>query len=724
MAHEYWLALRPDGFKGSGTAIDPYDASSPALFNSLMLKFATDNPSGRVCVHIGPGIFQVPARLAGIGLWTPGPHWRIVGAGKYATTLKVVNVPNDVVGVHPAIGGDVWYQYSEGFTLEDITIDCNIRAFKDLTCATGAIAVGGARTKIRRVRIIDFGTQTQANECFPLFTAGGDPRLPEPRNCEITDCIAERPSPNNTRETSVLAFSAGEFDDSGNVASGQRSIRGVMGYHRSCALRKNMVDSYYSVNQRQIKAITYVGTGATAATFQPHGRKVGDWVIISGALVADSLVNPFNGSFQVTSVSNPWMFSYNMPSEPAAEPTGTIWLGRFPCHVIDIQTISKQGGSGSWIITVTTSTPHFRTPGQNVVIINVRNETDPLVLSPLNGPHRVVDVQSPSIFRFALSVDPQDFSSNEAFIGTGQQGLTADGGTGAVVERNRVFGAIFAGPYHDTWHSKDIIVQKNYYYDVLAGIYQNMGGVSSAHDPTFPRYASGLTRGGSDNRTATLTAPFMHGLLAGQLVQVRNAFVTIPFNPPTNINSFNGFFFVDQVLTPYRFTYRMQADPGANADTTPATNQPVFGAVWQVGRMVCHGNIIELVSKNPYPSGRTFAIGMGANLTTPLPVFIFSELLIRRNFCRPADGATDLVASAVAASWFKNALVQKTVMSGLAIDPLGYYKIGTLKQLNNQTHGGRLVQARQHFFDTGAPAIDLNELQTQFDLSLTVSDQI
>jgi hypothetical protein len=323
MAGEYWLALRADGFEGEGSAVNPLDASSPSLFAALMQQFADDHPNGQVCIHIGPGIFQVPARRPGIGMWYPRKNWRMVGAGKYATTLKVVGaLPNYPFEMQSAIASDIWQEYADGFTLEDLTIDCNMRGHKDLACAMGALHLAGTRVKLRRVRVIDFGSEVN-HECFPVYTAVAGERFPEPRNCQITDCIIEQPSPNNVRETSILAIAGGENAD------------GKAFYHRSCLMRKNRIDCDYSLEQRQIKDISFTGTSAAARTFQPHNRKVGDWITVSGALVADPaeidpLRNPFNGSFQVTGVPGAYEFSYIMAAVPVAEPTGTMWLGRFP----------------------------------------------------------------------------------------------------------------------------------------------------------------------------------------------------------------------------------------------------------------------------------------------------------------------------------------------------------------------------------------------------------
>jgi hypothetical protein len=718
MAGEYWLALRADGCKGQGTASDPLDASSPFLFGALMKKFADDNPNGQVCIHIGPGIFQVPAHRPLAGSWRPHAGWRMVGAGKYATTLKVTNALADYHEMQVAVGNDVWQHTAEGFTIEDLTIDCNMRGHKDMLITLGAIYLGGSRTKVRRVRVFDFGTERD-KECFPINMAQAVSALPEPRDCQINDCLIEHPSPNNVRETTVLGYGSGDGDDNGNPAQGQPSIRGKMFFHRSCLMRKNRIDCDYSVDPRQIKEIRFTGTSATARTFQPHNRKVGDWVLVSGALVADSLENPYNGSFQLTAVPGAHEFSYTMQSNPGVEPTGTMWLNRFSSHLVDVENITP-AGNGPWIITLTTRTPHFRVPGDNVVVQNVRKEDGQF--SPISivdnhvAWHKIIDVLSPTTFRFAMLIDPQaPLNWSVAMIGVSFQAWGVNGGVAALGERNRVFGAWAGGPYTDTFSTKDMTVQKNYYYNVIGAVNQNMGGVSEVpFDDPNKRYADTLTRGDADGKTATLTAPFVHGLVAGQLVRVTNAHVSDNISP-----AFNGFFVVEKVPSPKSFAYRMTADPGLNADTNDPEKLPIFGAVWQIGRIICHRNTIELVAKNPQPSGRTYGFAIGNN--TPVdPFYIFRDLLVRGNFVRPADGAIDEVTTAVGANWVENMIVQRNVFSGLAADPLGYHQIGTVYHFNNQTNAGRLVQARLRFPYTLAPSVDLNQLETEVDLALTV----
>ena len=67
------------------------------------------------------------------------------------------------------------------------------------------IGVAGNDIFVRRVRVINWGTQTplfeygaspRALECFPIFI-GGD--------AIIEDCILEQPNPNNARESTCLS---------------------------------------------------------------------------------------------------------------------------------------------------------------------------------------------------------------------------------------------------------------------------------------------------------------------------------------------------------------------------------------------------------------------------------------------------------------------------------------------------------------------------------------
>src|SRR5712664_3981257 len=97
---EVWLALRADGAANipstptSGTAADPYDASSPTLFSDRMNSFQPNT-----IIHLCPGVFQtfgyVSVTCPGpANTWQPKSGQKIIGAGMFATTLKVVGATN------------------------------------------------------------------------------------------------------------------------------------------------------------------------------------------------------------------------------------------------------------------------------------------------------------------------------------------------------------------------------------------------------------------------------------------------------------------------------------------------------------------------------------------------------------------------------------------------------------------------------------------------------
>src|SRR5690348_2212222 len=113
--NEFWIAMRTDGYTGSGAPSDPYDGSSPACFDNLMLSFP-DN----VTIHLGPGVFQT----GGTSVWNPKNGWKLVGAGIDVTIIKLVLKPTTAVpGEYWAIGTG---NYIDGFEASDFTVDCNL----------------------------------------------------------------------------------------------------------------------------------------------------------------------------------------------------------------------------------------------------------------------------------------------------------------------------------------------------------------------------------------------------------------------------------------------------------------------------------------------------------------------------------------------------------------------------------------------------------------------
>ena len=145
-----------------------------------------------------------------------------------------------------------------------------------------------------------------------------------------------------------------------------------------------------------------------------------------------------------------------------------------------------------------------------------------------------------------------------AMIGPGFQALSADGGTGALVENNRIYHNRI-GFYHDTWATKDLTIRKNYFYAVAVGIYQAMGGRTS-------REGSSLTRNGT---VATFTSQKPHGLSTGQTVVISGAVVYGSYS-----NAFNSSYQITK-LSNTSFQYTMASDPSTNASGSPVFTTPL-----------------------------------------------------------------------------------------------------------------------------------------------------
>jgi hypothetical protein len=543
---DVWIALRTDGAQGAGTESDPYDGSTAATFDALMRALPGDT-----AIHLGRGVFETHGFSPNVAAsWQPKSGQKIIGSGIDVTVLKLVNAS---VAGNPywVIGGD-YNHFLAAFEASDLTLDCNLdgqvvpgHTFPPVTC--GAISLAGKHMRIRRIRAINFGTLTNL-ECFVLGSAGAHADNVaagnESTDCVIEDCIVERPAINNGLVTCI------------NMSAAENPSTGLMGFHRACAVRNCVIDCEYKLNPVPITGITFSGTTATATTLVPHGRAANDWVRVAGAMVNGSADNPFNGSFKIASATAT-TFQYNMASAPSAVPTGDIWLDRFPSHLVAVTNISK-AGTGPFTITVTTATPHFRAPGNSVVV----NQSVP---AAFNGSFEVTEVPTPTQLRYVLASDPGTWSrTGLEFVGVAYQAISNDGGTAAVVEGNRIFNTRIGGPYHDTYTTKDLVVRNNYYRSVVTGPFQNLGvlfgfGVSSTSD-LIPLVS--LTASGS---TATATTARAHGFAVNDRVIVLGA--TGP--DADNYNSPAGGSFQITAVTPTTFQYQMPGSPGGPAQGGP-----------------------------------------------------------------------------------------------------------------------------------------------------------
>ena len=70
-------------------------------------------------------------------------------------------------------------------------------------------------------------------------------------------------------------------------------------------------------------SLTHSGPIATFTAVNPHYRSKGEAVVVEGALVSGSPLNPYNGSFEITGVPSPTSFTYQMASDPGANASGS-----------------------------------------------------------------------------------------------------------------------------------------------------------------------------------------------------------------------------------------------------------------------------------------------------------------------------------------------------------------------------------------------------------------
>jgi len=382
----YYMAAPPSAAPGGGDII----LSAKVIFRfDDVMRAAPANSR----IHIGPGVFETRGYAGGSPHdWQAKSGQSIVGSGMGVTTLRIVQAAlRDklylAIGADPPTefpGGIAPVSYMDGFEARDFTIDCNLggqpvpKGYDFAPLACGGIAPAGRHIRIERVRVIHYGTQSAAVECFVIFPAGANANMDEAGwpaiNCLIEDCIAEHPWDNNVYTISVFGMSGTEFLNTGGKA----------GYHRACAMRNNYCNGDFNYGPVvKVDNITYSGAGtptvwtAVLTTQTPHLRAVGDTLIIRGALVSGSADNQYNGAFLVDEVVSGSVLKFKLYADPGAAPTGEITIGGdVPSILVPIDA-SQSSLNGSATMTLATTRPHYRTTRNNVAVQNLRKDGDP-----------------------------------------------------------------------------------------------------------------------------------------------------------------------------------------------------------------------------------------------------------------------------------------------------------------------------------------------------------
>jgi hypothetical protein len=516
-------------------------------------------------VDIGPGVFESKGTTAAIaGGWDPKSGQRIQGSGRGVTTLKLVNASWPERG-YGLIGHRDYYAFIEDFEVSDITFDCNIAGQPNQIVEAHAFWLTGRHIRARRLRTINFSSQTTGyveNFVFALSAPHPDAGPgKEGVDNVIEDCIAEQPGLSPLNNSSVFILGGGE-----------RPTDGFMSWHRACAIRRCWYDGTFLDRPVPIASITIAGGVATVTTRVKHYRNNGDWVVIAGAVENGSEESTYNGSYPISNVSED-QFTYTPVayaglSVPTTNPTGDMWLDRFSSHPVPVEKIELDS-SDPPIARLTCRSPHYRKEGLWVRVLPSTSPPPPGAAA-YYGRFPIINggITSPIVLKYQMNGAPTTSSVPAGdWLGVFNAGVSVDGGSEAVAEGNCLFNTAVGGPYHDTWGTRDFIARQNYYSDVFRGPYQNMTLTSAL------KLGSSLTYQNIGGQWIAMFTTYQpHGLQSGanpDKVKIRGAVAGYSYTNPYTEDPNDAGFTVLSTPTDTSFTYALASDPGMNAGGSP-----------------------------------------------------------------------------------------------------------------------------------------------------------
>jgi len=437
-------------------------------------------------IHLGPGTFETRGYTV---LWLKYPYGffdisigfelqsgqRLIGSGIDVSVLRLV-LPIDETIAHIVVGSE-GADYAE---VADLTVDCNGPGHATpfgllsapVTC--GAVTINGSFNRVRRMRVVNHFVQA-APECFAIFLSKSrDPFAFTPIFGVIDDCILEKPSENNTHET-TLASLAGD-----NVTSRGRSLILRNTYHNS--EYSNGFTNHPIPLQILTSESKVIGGGATVyfgvlTTTRPHSHVKGKALVVKGVKVGSALSTIYNGNFAIEEIVSDTILKYRLygPPEIGTVDIGGAFIGSaLSSETLALGPLSDPTGE---TFTITTKRPHNRVPGQTVIITNVYPDPPSGVLPIYFGPFKVTNVTPPYGITCEILNPPSPFTPgytiNSALLGANFFGRGAMSGTGCLTQGNSFYNGTNA-IYHDTGSTHDVMVRHNYYSNFERGLYINL----------------------------------------------------------------------------------------------------------------------------------------------------------------------------------------------------------------------------------------------------------
>jgi hypothetical protein len=199
-----YLAVRTDGIAGTGTAANPFDASTPAKYDQLLAAH-----SQNTIFNYAPGTYQTTGWFYG-ARQTAGTNCQHNGAGIDQTIIQLVGA-NSTTSDGVIFGSD-YDATADGFEIQNLTLDCNPAGnpkFVNGLGPIGAVNTQGSNILIKGVKVINFGTSLQGLECFVVLINPG-PTLAWRSfdNIRIENCVFTSPARGNKDGLTCVAIGA------------------------------------------------------------------------------------------------------------------------------------------------------------------------------------------------------------------------------------------------------------------------------------------------------------------------------------------------------------------------------------------------------------------------------------------------------------------------------------------------------------------------------------
>jgi len=197
-----YLAVRTDGVAGTGTASNPFDASTAAKYDQLLATH-----SRNTIFNYAAGTYKTTGWCYG-ARQTAGTNCQHNGAGIDQTIIQLVGA-NSTTSDGVIFGTD-YDITADGFEIQNLTLDCNPAGnpkFVNGLGAIGAVNTQGSNILIKGVKVINFGTSLQGCECFVVLICPG-PNLAwrSFNNIQVENCIFTSPARGNKDGLSCVAI--------------------------------------------------------------------------------------------------------------------------------------------------------------------------------------------------------------------------------------------------------------------------------------------------------------------------------------------------------------------------------------------------------------------------------------------------------------------------------------------------------------------------------------